>query len=161
MKRILVLEGEHPLSWNELYSGKHWALRQQQANRAHALVRAALNPDDPLFTRPVTIKFIVYFAHHPQDASNICSKVYEDGLVGWWLLDDGPLYVRSMTTESRVDKAHPRIVIECEEIAGDEPELLNGCVFTCAGCGRKYTQLARLLEHRESGECGGDGQECD
>ena len=154
MKRTLVLEGEQPLSWNELYSGKHWAIRQEKARRAHALVRACLDPDDPPFTRPVHITFRAYFAKQPQDCSNLCVKVYEDGLVDWWLVDDSPLYVRSVLAISLVDKDNPRVEIECEEITDGEPEQLNGLMFACT-CGRRFKQLAQLLEHRELGECGG------
>jgi len=155
MKRTLVLEGEQPPSWNEFYSGKHWSIRTEKARRAHALVRASLDPELPPFTRPVTITGIAYFAKQPQDPSNICLKIYEDGLIGWWIVDDGPLYVRSVTTISRIDRARPRLEIEVEEIPEHVPDIgpyMGGLKFACT-CTRKYTQLAQLLEHRQSGEC--------
>lgn len=154
MKRTLVLDGERPLSWNELYSGKHWSIRQAKAQRAHALVRAALDPEDPPFERPVNITVTAWFDKQPQDCDNLASKIYIDGLIGWWLVQDSPLYVRSVTTVARIDHAHPRLVIECEEIGPDEPEQLNGCMFACT-CGKKYRALKQLLEHRDLGECSG------
>lgn len=156
MKRTLVLENERPLSWNELYAGKHWAIRQEKARRAHALVRAALDPEDPPFERPVKITMTAYYAHNPIDASNICSKIYEDGLKGWMIVDDSPEFVYSMTTISRIDKARPRLEIEVEAIENGE---LIGSHVSCRQCGRKFTNIGALLEHINQGECNGSYDE--
>lgn len=107
----IVLKGERPTSLNQWYSGKHWTVRKREADRVHALVREQL-VDCKMYNVPVNIRITAYFASRPQDASNIVSKIYEDGLVGHVLVDDGPKYVASMTTESRIDKKNPRVEIE-------------------------------------------------
>ena len=126
-KRVLVLDGEQPVSWNDFYSGVHWSKRKDIARRCHALVRAALDPDDPPFTKIVKITMTAYYAPNRNrravDASNITAKLYEDGLVGWWLVSDSPKYVESMTTVSKIDKQRPRLVIEVEEIGGRIPKM--------------------------------------
>lgn len=160
----IILDGEQPESWNGMQAGTHWARRAPLAKQCKAVVRAALDPEWPMFTRPVNITLIAYYQgdskHKLIDSPNIYSKPYIDGLIGWLIVDDAPLYVRRTATESRIDKARPRLEIQIEEIPPDLPETgpsahLNGCMFSCSGCGRKFKQLAQLLEHRDLGECGG------
>jgi hypothetical protein len=111
---VIVLEGERPQSLNNWYSGQHWTKRKREATRVHSLVRAQLG-GCMTFTRPVRITVTVYFKSCPQDASNIVAKLYEDALIGYVLIDDGPKYVRSMTTESRIDRNNPRVEIRIED----------------------------------------------
>ncbi len=118
---ILVLPDERPLSWNLFYSGLHWGERQREKDRVRLIVRAAIDPDRvTLFTHPVAIRVDAYFSGRPQDASNICAKLYEDALIGWLIKDDSPQYVASMTTASHKDKDYPRVVITLTPI-GDPP----------------------------------------
>ncbi len=112
----LILDGERPISWNQYYSGKHWSKRKAEADRVHMLVRSAIDPDCQIFNCPVDLEIRAYFKSKPQDASNICAKVYEDGLIGWLLEDDSPEFVRSMTTVSLVDRKQPRVEIEIKPI---------------------------------------------
>lgn len=111
---LIVLPNERPVSLNQWYSGQHWTKRKREATRVHSLVRAQLD-GYRTFTRPVCITVTAYFKSRPQDASNIVAKIYEDALIGYVLIDDGPKHVRSMTTESRIDKSNPRVEIRIEE----------------------------------------------
>ena len=108
---LIVLDGERPMSWNAFYSGVHWKVRQNEANRVHWLVREKLNTDADAYTVPVTMTVTAYFNSHPMDASNICAKLYEDALTGLVLVDDSPKYVDSVTTRSRIDKQRPWVEI--------------------------------------------------
>jgi hypothetical protein len=114
----LTLENEKPISWNKMYSGLHWSKRKDEVDRVHLTVRAALDPDWAIFTEPVAITVTAYFKNRrvQLDCSNIAAKLYEDGLIGWLIKDDGPKYVQSMTTISLVDRIRPRVEIEVREI---------------------------------------------
>lgn len=108
----VTLHGERPMSWNVYYSGKHWSKRKAEAERVHMLVRSEIDPTWPIFDCPVEIEVRAYFKNRPQDASNICAKFYEDGLIGWLIEDDSPEFVRAVKTVSLIDKDNPRIEIE-------------------------------------------------
>lgn len=132
-KVTLVLEGERPLSWNMLYSGQgakrkdgqgrrkggHWGLRDAEARRVKELVQATLRSEYaevPLLNTPVRITMIVYFKGAMQDCSNLCLKLYEDGLVEAGLLpDDSPECVEEVRLISRKSNVNPRVEIEIEE----------------------------------------------
>jgi Holliday junction resolvase RusA-like endonuclease len=116
MRQKIVLINERPMSVNKIYSGMHWAKRNAEAHRVHLLVRAELDPEAAIADQPVAITVTCYFKSHPLDASNIGAKMYEDALIGLVIQDDGPKYVTSMTTRSRVDKQRPRVEIEIETI---------------------------------------------
>lgn len=115
---LIVLTGERPTSWNQFYAGTHWTERKREADRVHTLVYAYLFdfPDLSVFHNPVDITVTAYFDHHPQDASNICAKLYEDALIGLLINGDGPKWVSSMKTESRIDKENPRVEIRIQEV---------------------------------------------
>ncbi len=118
MRQItLILDDEQPISWNKMYAGLHWSNRRDEAARVHMVVRAAINPDWPMFDKPVAITVRGYFKNKrvQLDASNIPAKIYEDGLIGWLIKDDKPQYVRSMTTVSLLDRTKPRVEIEIKE----------------------------------------------
>ena len=108
----LFLPGERPVSWNVYYGGKHWTQRQREAQRVHALVRAALDPEQAPFAGPVNITLIAFFSGRPLDPDNICAKLYIDGLKGWLIADDDRRHVRSVRVVSEVDRANPRLEIE-------------------------------------------------
>ena len=107
--RKIVLEGYRPISWNKLYAGKHWRYRKLQADIAHGLVRLAIGNEPDIIESRVDIEVVVYFDKYPYDPCNIPAKLVIDGLLGIWLVDDNPKYVRSVTTRSEVDKDHPRL----------------------------------------------------
>lgn len=120
LSKVVVLFGERPSSWNDWYSGKHWSARRREAQRCHALVRSALDPDDRPFDQPVVVHVIVYFKDQPLDSCNIPAKLYIDGLLarGDWqdgarslLWDDDMRYVVSTTTIPRLDQENPRVEI--------------------------------------------------
>lgn len=115
----LTLDGEQPISWNKMYSGQHWTLRNEEAARVHLAVRAALDPNWPMFDKPVVITVRIYFKNKrvQLDASNVPAKIYEDGLTGWLIEDDSPKFVRSMTTVSLIDRDNPRVEIQITEVS--------------------------------------------
>lgn len=95
-----TLPGVSPPSWNKFYAGMHWAERQRLADEAHSLIRCYLPADWQAITVPVALR---YSAHQvrPQDADNICSKLYTDGLVAAGVLaSDDWRHVRSVITET-------------------------------------------------------------
>lgn len=108
----IVLEGERPVSWNQFYSGKHWTHRRQAAANVRLLMRSVLDPDAEPFTVPVAVTVTVYFRDHPQDADNVCAKLYIDGLKGFILADDSPAHVVRVMTCSVIDPLRPRVEIE-------------------------------------------------
>lgn len=114
----LILPDEKPISWNKMYSGRHWSERSAEAKRVHMVVRAALDPEWAIFDVPVAITVTAYFKNKrvQLDASNIAAKFYEDGLIGWLITDDKPAYVQSMTTVSLLDRSNPRVEIEVRAI---------------------------------------------
>ena len=109
----IILKGEKPMSWNQLYSGSHWTVRSQEAKRVHALVRYSLSPKPKgVYTGRVGIVVKAYFDKRPYDSDNIATKIYIDGLKGNVIIDDTPKYVESVTSMSLVDKENPRVEIE-------------------------------------------------
>lgn len=114
----IIIPDERPTSWNKFYAGKHWSFRKREAERVHQLVRAYLDPDWPMFDKPVEIEFRVYFANRrlQLDWSNIPAKLYEDGLIGWLIKDDSPKYVIAGRVLSLVDRDNPRIEIRIREV---------------------------------------------
>lgn len=111
MARRLILPDERPQSWNTFYSGTHWSNRRDEAERVHQLVGLCAGAAS-VAEQPVDITVTAYFAGRPLDPCNITAKLYIDGLIGKWIKDDSPEFVRSVTTRSRVDKENPRVEIE-------------------------------------------------
>ena len=118
----IVLPNERPVSWNKIYESRHWIFRKTLANSVHRKVIRRLEqmgyrPLDKtkMFTKPVEIDVTAYFKNRPLDADNIGAKLYIDALKFICIMDDGPKYVRSVTTKSRVDTLNPRVEIEIKE----------------------------------------------
>lgn len=115
----IILKGERPMSWNTLYAGKHWGVRDAEANRTHVLVRNMLRtmgikPQKQLYDVPVTIALNAYFDSRPLDPDNICGKFYIDGLKEYLLRDDSHKYVNQVRYASLIDRNNPRIEIDIE-----------------------------------------------
>lgn len=109
----LVLEGERPISWNQYYAGKHWSVRQAEAQRVHLAVRAEIDPDQAkIFGNRVDIIITTYFDQRPYDSCNVPIKVYIDGLKDWYIKDDDIKYVRSTKSVVEIDRRRPRVEIE-------------------------------------------------
>lgn len=117
--RTLVILMERPVSWNTIYESRHWSWRQKEAKRVHQLVRAHLDPNDPMFDCRVDVFMVVYFKNRPYDSSNIPVKLYEDGLVTWWIENDTIEFVRRTCSESRIDKNNPRVEITLTPVLED------------------------------------------
>jgi Holliday junction resolvase RusA-like endonuclease len=111
----IIIPGERPMSWNEMYSGGHWSKRSKEKNRVKMLVRAHMDPNVRPFQLPVDITVTTYFGQRPLDADNIADKFYIDALCGWYITDDTRQFVRSAKTISELDKKNPRIEIEIME----------------------------------------------
>lgn len=108
----ITIPNERPISWNKMYSGQHWAVRQAEAERVHLLVLAHTPPRVEPFKERVDISIVSYFKNRPLDPDNISSKLYIDGLKGRVIRDDTREYIRKVTTQSEVDAKNPRIEIE-------------------------------------------------
>ncbi len=114
---IITIPNESPISWNKFYSGKHWAVRKQEADRVHQLVRGCIDPDAIPFAGLVNIIITAYFPNKRllQDPDNICCKLYIDGLKWWVIADDDTKHVRSVLAISELDREKPRIEIVVSE----------------------------------------------
>ena len=111
----IVLPNEKPISWNKLYSGKHWSVRYEEATRVHLLVKAALGNVSLLQNR-VDILITVFFGGRDLDPDNIASKFYIDGLKDLLIEDDTRKQVRWVATRSEIDKKNPRVEIEIQNV---------------------------------------------
>lgn len=108
----IILTNERPLGWNK-FLRLHWTDKNEEVKRVKWLVYAAVvTKKAPLLKKRVDIVVTAYFDKKPLDASNICDKLYEDGLIGKVIVDDRPKYVRSMKTVSEIDKLNPRVEID-------------------------------------------------
>ena len=141
--RTLVLLRERPESWQTLYRCAHWSERKRLADRAHASVRAEIDPEIPPFSGMVDIEVTVYFDKQPQDADNILSKLYIDGLQGWWLGSDDPGWVRSVKTVTNVDKSNPRMEIKLIQVTGPFP-------FECQCCFHRWPSEKARDKHEKT-----------
>lgn len=119
----IVMPNERPVSWNKIYESRHWIFRKNLASSVHRKVIRVLEemgyrPLDKtkMFTKPVEIDVTAYFKNRPLDADNIGAKLYIDALKFICIMDDGPKYVRAVTTRSRVDSQNPRVEIEIKEV---------------------------------------------
>jgi hypothetical protein len=115
---VVELIGHRPMSLNRFYGRSHWRDRQNYMRDTKLLMLAALREqhgtDLQLYDVPVRISVTAYFAHHPQDASNIAVKPYEDALIGELVVDDDWQHVRSVCTSSRIDADTPRVEVRVE-----------------------------------------------
>lgn len=124
MTTTIVLPGERSISWNKYYSGMHWILRSKEAKRVKQLVRAAFTReqlDQGTYTAPVDIVVHAYFGSRPQDADNVCTKLYVDALKGWIIEDDDPAHVTSVVPMVSVDRDNPRVELIIREAQDGEP----------------------------------------
>ena len=101
----LVIELDEPVvSWNTLYSSKHWAVRKKLAQRVHDTIalalRASFGDEYPQFEYPVEV-LVESYSKRPIDSDNVCAKLYIDGLVGTVIQDDSPPYVQRVVLTSR------------------------------------------------------------
>lgn len=108
---LIILEDERPKTWNRYWAGVHWATRKEEADHAHAIVRAAIDPNVKPFDCQVNITVTTYFKGQMQDSPNTCTKPYIDALIGWFIVDDSPEFLDEVTTRSRKDNDNPRVEI--------------------------------------------------
>lgn len=106
----ICLRGERPKSWNELKRLDRWRW-QDEVDRVKLIMRAALPAMPPVYTGRVDIAVVAYFRGKAFDSDNIPAKLFIDGLINLVIPDDSPRFVRRVSTESRIDRKHPRIEI--------------------------------------------------
>jgi|GEM_PF-1746568 len=104
------LDGVRPETWNVLKRlNKHaW---HEEVIAAAWMMREALGPEPPVITGRLDIEVITHFDKNPYDSDNIPAKLFIDGLKNFVIPDDRPKYVRRVTTESRIDRRHPRVEV--------------------------------------------------
>ena len=117
--RKLVLDGERPVSWNTYYAGSHWSVRDKEARRVHAITRAALDPELPMFEGVVSVLITAYVKSKPMDCDNLAGKLYIDALKGWVVEEDTPDYIDSVTTRVEIDPHCPRVEIIVKQVSDD------------------------------------------
>jgi hypothetical protein len=121
----ITILNHRALSWNSLYKSPHWHYRSLIVQSHHDITQAACidagySPySNSLIEEKVDIRFYAYYKDHPADSSNICTKVYEDGLKKILLKDDDNRYVRSVYSES-INAKENMLVIEIIPIVVDE-----------------------------------------
>lgn len=109
----IILPNERCPSRNDLYAGKHWAVRKNMADRIHHAVRAAIDPEQAqVYTERVDIHIHAYYDSKPVDSDNVEIKLYVDGLKGWYIFDDDIKHVRTVSsTAYMADKCRVEIEI--------------------------------------------------
>lgn len=141
---LMIIPDEEPISWNKFYSGMHWGARRREAKRVHELIEVYVRQErahgslPPLPLSPVVLQFTAYYRKRARDASNVCVKLYEDGLVRAGVIPgDSPRYVRGVCTRSLRDALNPRLEILVEEITShdDDKEVSHGNRYNSRGRG--------------------------
>jgi hypothetical protein len=116
---VITLEDEVPLTWNRLYSGKHWSVRKAEADRVHELVGYAIDLGArPKYNEPVHITVTYYRSdgRTVKDPCNIPAKIYIDALVHAGILDDDTYeHVASVTTRI-IPAENPKLTIQLQTL---------------------------------------------
>lgn len=111
----IIIEGK-AISWNKLYTAKHWIYRKRIADKAHKeVIKSCKKFVDKKLNTPIDVIIVAYFKdNRRRDVDNICSKIYIDGLVRAGLIkDDSSNYVSSVKTMiKRNSKNYIKIIIE-------------------------------------------------
>jgi len=142
-KRRIVIPGR-AVNWQQFYSGKHWSVRQEMAQRIHALVRAALDPEQPPFTGQIAVTITAQCVRNLMDSDNLAAKLYVDGIKGWFVPDDTPGWIKSVTTISE-QGAVDQVIIEAEQIGDPFP-------WVCACCDVRWPSEKLYSKHIGGGE---------
>jgi len=119
----LTIEVKCP-SWNKLYSSPHWSVRSRIAKEIHQLVKYAVHQQYSVKGKLVPrfdkceITITAYFkGKRRHDISNICEKVFEDGLVNARVIEDDNLNIVVGIHKYAKNKAkEDKVVIEIKEI---------------------------------------------
>ena len=116
----ITLEDEKPLTWNQLYAGKHWGTRKAEADRVHEIVQAAVREryaEPPKFEKVhIEVAYLSPERRTVRDPCNIPAKMYIDGLVHAGVIeDDSYKYVKSVTTKRIISDEPRKVVIEIVE----------------------------------------------
>lgn len=108
----IVIEDHKVISWNKLYSSKHWRYRSKLAKFIHELVFYSLPKRIPKLKFPVDIFIKAYFKdNRRRDSDNVCGKLYIDGLVPKVLPDDDTKYVRIVSTQVILKAKSDKVLI--------------------------------------------------
>lgn len=115
----IILDGDRPISWNQMYSGLHWSSRKELADTTHKLVWWTVKeqlPGASIFKNKVAITVRAYMNGRILDCDNVATKLYIDGLKGILIEDDDLGYVGRVTAEVIRVKEDPRVEIEVTEM---------------------------------------------
>ena len=109
----IVITNHKAVSWNKLYSSKHWTVRSKLAQYIHTLMLESIGRRTLTAKFPVDIKITAYYKDkRRRDSDNICSKLYIDGLVPRLLPDDNVKYIRWVSTMAVIGAEDDKIVLE-------------------------------------------------
>lgn len=90
------------VSTNQIYAGKHWAVRKKLADLYHESLIEYRNKR--ITDYPAEITFIFTYKNKPLDCLNTSysAKLLEDGLRKWEIIeDDNPDFISSVTLISK------------------------------------------------------------
>jgi len=97
----ITLKDHRAVSWNKIYAQGHWTTRKKLADEIHFRVKIACKGVKRISKRVDILIVAMFKGKRALDSSNICLKLYEDGLVKAGVIDDdSPKYVRMVTSES-------------------------------------------------------------
>ena len=109
----IVVENHKAVSWNKLYSSKHWTVRSKLAGYIHTLMLESIGRRTLTAKFPVDISITAYFKDkRRRDSDNICAKLYVDGLVPKLLPDDNTKYIRRVSTMAVIGAEDDKVVLE-------------------------------------------------
>lgn len=100
------LINQKAISWNKLYSCKHWTARKALVDEWHEIVIYELVKEGyrmRYFDKTVDISIIAH-CRKPIDPDNICAKIIIDPLKGRLFKDDSCKYINSITLKTIKDK---------------------------------------------------------
>jgi hypothetical protein len=100
MKKSYSINGRNLPSWNQFYSGMHWAERKRIADEWHWIVREAVGSPDKAFDKPVCITITQASFRAAQDPDNSCDKLTYRLVVGLRAAWEYPSQVKSVTTRT-------------------------------------------------------------
>jgi hypothetical protein len=113
----ITLNDHRAISWNKLYSSPHWSKRKELADEIHFRVKIACKGVKSISGRVDILVVAMFKGKTALDSSNICVKLYEDGLVGAGIIvDDSPEYVRMVSMESMPNVGKDSVNIFIEEV---------------------------------------------
>ena len=89
------------ISWNNLYSSKHWSTRKKLADNWHNFFASMMASYDKPEIDTFSVQFNVN-SRHDIDNVGVMAKLFVDTLKGQgWILEDSPKFFKKLTLESK------------------------------------------------------------